>query len=1162
MRIRKLGLKRYGKFTDAVLDFGAHAAGGPDLHIVYGPNEAGKSTAMSACMELLYGIHPQSKLNFLHPHATMRIEAEIEHSAGVRNLVRIKKPQNSLLDDAGRPVPELVLLSELGGLDRNAYQTMFCLDDETLEAGGENILASKGDLGPLLFSATAGLSDLSARLASAREEAEAFFRPGKRSGVLADLKKELLVLKEERDKIDTLASEFSRLVVDRDEAAVAYDEALAQRGRTQVRIDEIQRFFNALPRLQTIRRLRAELEPLAALPDAPLVWATDLPELMTQQTKLLTQAQTIGEEIAQLERALEGLVVNETACGLQGRIELLMDLRARYVTAEKDLPDRRVRLSLVEQAAARILARIDRDSEASPMRLILSTAVTGPLHDLMERRSGIEAAVAGAETELAKARDALSEAEAKIGEDDHRLDEAATRVLALALGMARQSDDAARLRAADRTRGERAEEFDDHLIGLRPWEGDRDALLAAPVAAPDQLERWVSSEAKLSRDIALQQNEVDRCGADIRRLESKIEALGSTSGVISDQKVGKVRSDREAAWIAHKGALNAATAATFETVMRKLDLVTEQRLSHIGNVAELNQALLDRAEVRTAQELARHRLQTNLQQRAALADEIATSIRAIGGGLDETMGVAGMKLWLQKRERAIEARTRLMAAERELRQAQIDAASARERLAGALRAADVPFPEDADVQAMLVAGQAALDHEAVAKALRASVDDRRRDLTSREKKREEALLAESAWSSAWLQACATCWLGECESKSQLTTTVVRETLEALTELGPALEKKAELTDRIAKMERDQLQFRTEVETLAAMMGLASRPSDVLGLCQAVVSGVADATKALDRRHDTEARLLAERDEARLIADQLAEVEAHAKRMVDRFNVGSLAEVDGCLRGVARRIDLTARLIEARDEMLEVMGLETFEEAETILDALDRGALEAELTEKKSRFGNEDDRIRDLFAVRTKAEDQISAVGGDATVAIIDTKRRTILLSIEDRAQAYLKLKLGTAAADSALRAYRDRHRSSMMARASESFALISRGAYLELSTQPSNGSELLIARGADGSSKIASELSKGTRFQLYLALRVAGYYEFARAHAPAPFLADDIMETFDDFRAEEAFRLLSGMATQGQVVYFTHHRHLCEIARTVEPAITVHDLQARTRIVS
>jgi len=239
-----------------------------------------------------------------------------------------------------------------------------------------------------------------------------------------------------------------------------------------------------------------------------------------------------------------------------------------------------------------------------------------------------------------------------------------------------------------------------------------------------------------------------------------------------------------------------------------------------------------------------------------------------------------------------------------------------------------------------------------------------------------------------------------------------------------------------------------------------------------------------------------------------------------------------------------------------MKVETIEQAEDALDAVERGSLEAELIELKARFEDEDSRSRERFAARNRAEDRIAAVGGDAAVAVLESKRRTVLVTIEDRAIEYLKLKLGIEAAERALRAYRDRHRSSMMARASEAFALISRGAYSELFTQPSNGSELLIAKGIDGSSKIASELSKGTRFQLYLALRVAGYHEFARARAPVPFLADDIMETFDDFRAEEAFRLLAAMAGQGQIVYFTHHRHLCEIARAVEPSIKIHTLKA------
>jgi hypothetical protein len=49
-------------------------------------------------------------------------------------------------------------------------------------------------------------------------------------------------------------------------------------------------------------------------------------------------------------------------------------------------------------------------------------------------------------------------------------------------------------------------------------------------------------------------------------------------------------------------------------------------------------------------------------------------------------------------------------------------------------------------------------------------------------------------------------------------------------------------------------------------------------------------------------------------------------------------------------------------------IETVEEAEGRLDAMDRGSLEAELVEQKVRFEDEDRRSRDLFAARNKAED--------------------------------------------------------------------------------------------------------------------------------------------------------------------------------------------------
>ncbi len=132
-----------------------------------------------------------------------------------------------------------------------------------------------------------------------------------------------------------------------------------------------------------------------------------------------------------------------------------------------------------------------------------------------------------------------------------------------------------------------------------------------------------------------------------------------------------------------------------------------------------------------------------------------------------------------------------------------------------------------------------------------------------------------------------------------------------------------------------------------------------------------------------------------------------------------------------------------------------------------------------------------------------------------------------------------------------------MTRAGDAFRTITRNRFSDLTTTPGKDGEVLVGIQSTGGSLIASEMSKGTRFQLYLALRIAGYHEFAEHHETVPFVADDIMETFDDDRSAEAFQLLSSMAEKGQVIYLTHHAHMRDIARKVcGKGVQVHDLPA------
>ncbi len=77
MRIRRLDLLAYGHFTAAGFDLPATQ---PDIHFVYGLNEAGKSTALAAIEDLLFGIPHNSPHNFLHDYANMRLAAIVENS--------------------------------------------------------------------------------------------------------------------------------------------------------------------------------------------------------------------------------------------------------------------------------------------------------------------------------------------------------------------------------------------------------------------------------------------------------------------------------------------------------------------------------------------------------------------------------------------------------------------------------------------------------------------------------------------------------------------------------------------------------------------------------------------------------------------------------------------------------------------------------------------------------------------------------------------------------------------------------------------------------------------------------------------------------------------------------------------------------------------------
>ena len=120
----------------------------------------------------------------------------------------------------------------------------------------------------------------------------------------------------------------------------------------------------------------------------------------------------------------------------------------------------------------------------------------------------------------------------------------------------------------------------------------------------------------------------------------------------------------------------------------------------------------------------------------------------------------------------------------------------------------------------------------------------------------------------------------------------------------------------------------------------------------------------------------------------------------------------------------------------------------------------------------------------------------------------------------------------------------MLSLASNLFADLTLGSFAELRADfDEKGSAVLVGVRNSGQVVGVDGMSEGTRDQLYLALRLALLEVYLTGHEPMPFIVDDLLIMFDDDRAVAALKALARLASKTQVLFFTHHEHLVELAR-------------------
>lgn len=1126
MRLNRLGLAAFGKFTDASLDFGDKPVDGPDLHILYGPNEAGKSTIYAAMLDFFFGIQEKSSFNFKHPYNAMRIEGDVADADGAAALVRIKRRTNDLLDGGGQPVTLNPFTSGLAGLDRDSYAAMFSLNEASLTEGGKSLLAAEGDFGRILYGASAGLTDFGKELDAVTAEAEAFHKERARRTELKALSTELDDLAKEKAAIDTLAPEYERLLSAKAAGAEALAEAEAAEHAAQAALSQLQNQAKALEYLSEFKDIQALLAPLDDLPEAPAGLDAEITRLREEAARLNTQSADTAETLKQLEEKIGALTVDEAALSQADALKTLADLEGRYRADARDLPRR-----LEEQTAlkAEIAARSKRmagDTVEDVRALLLPPAIKGAVLDLADAWPALHARLQLAETEAENA--ALASA-------DDLLDVAARAELEAALQAYETSDSSARANLAADTVATCQRAFKSAMEALPPWKGDIAKLRQITPPSAETLSGWRMSLDETAATIT--RATTDATDATERAAEKQAEIHSKSAFIqsLDSHQLTSLMNQRDAAWTAHRTALDATSADAFERLLQETDAANATRFANASAVSDLAAAHEALAIANTQERAASKRVKD-----AELAHEETQSfIKKFlkDAELKHISDVSQISDWFTARSTALSTADALTEAKEQHQSAVNDADSLQQHLSGLLNV-------DASLPALANLTRARLDAD---KAARAAAQQQAKRTIDLEKRQSEV----SAWRSEWAAVLEGTWMAPMLASVQS----IKAAMAEHDELAAQITALDTLERRITGMGDNQAALQEGLSRIYSALNKSIAGLDSLDAYNALQTRVKEAETqdadrirlqedidtATTRRRSLEVRMKAHHQD---IAATLKSIDAN-----------DLLSASQVLSEFQSRTQLREKSSQAARAILDRVGGDDIAGAVASLDSLDRSTLAADLESADARVQTAKAETLQSYTANRDAERALEQIGGDAAAAEITQRRQTVIEEIADGARRYLRLKLGAMAASEALEQYRASHQSGMLTGASTAFAQITRGAYSSLKTQAGGKGEELIAVTASGASRLDDKsMSTGTRAQLYLALRIAAYHEFAARQAPPPFVADDIFETFDDGRAEVTFELLGKMAETGQVIYFTHHQHLKPIAERAVPGARWLDL--------
>jgi len=1150
--VKRFHLEAYGPFTDTSLEFDGQ---GPGLHIVYGPNESGKSSTLRAMKAWLFGFPERTSDNFFHPNDQLRVSGTLCDSQGDElTFSRRKKRKGSVLDPSGNVMDQAQILAWLQGLDQNTFETLFGLDHTGLVHGGTSLLQEKGSAGTTLFSAGTGIASLERILNDMREERRAIFKP---QGSKPELNAKLKRYREVKAEIKkTMLSSHAWKDQERalKQAESELEKAKLRKKEVQEEQQRLTRLQQALQPLARLRETRSRLELMGAVPSLPEDFAhrrQEVQELLRQSEKTLNAARKRLEDD---QAKMESIHLNTE---LLDQADSIQDLHQRLGAYRKGMADRQgLEAKLIQEraSAAEILRRVRPDLDIDQV---------GNLRSLLEQRREIMAHGSKLDVLDKECRDSTQALGSKQDELERKRAELDSLPKDIDITVLRQAIEEAvilgdidsTLEAQTAEAIQKKEAFRAGMLQLGFWQGTPEDLLSLPLPNEATVRQFKQEWEGLDREGQEIVKKREKLSSTIGDLEKQIHSQELVGDVPSEEDLKAKRGWREKGWslLRRKWLDGEAIEAEIKEYAQDSDLVgayesavqsadhTADRLrwesSRVHENAQLQSELSQARQQWEDLERAETDLSAKWEDLQARWNK-AWQPSGIGPGNPEVMSEWQGKIngWRVTAQRIGELETTVADLGRRRREA-------RGFLENTLKDVGVrlsPGKTLAPVLSLARKTRDSIQHNSQNRqTVLETVSRLEKDIEQARDRLRQANDDQKAWKQKWVEHLFQLGLPDTEAPSG-----VADFFEELDACLKHMNKAEEYDQRIQGIDQDTKALKHDVESLLQRVApeLIGRPLDQ------AVEGLNGLLNRAQTDHNTLKHYQESIDKSEV---EILEATSDYDDAVSQLN--KLSDLAGCdgpdeLEAVERqwreKQDLEKAISTEEARLKEIAPAHSLKDIAAEVDAIDPDALPGRLQEVAQELESMDEAVTEQSGIVGELRKGFREMDGSDHAARKAEEAEEVLAVIRRQAERFIRLRLAGMILEEAIERYRAENQDPVLALAGEYFKELTLGSFAGLRTDVDDKGGQVIVGLRDADHRIPVEgMSDGTRDQLFLALRLASLEHRLEKSEPIPFIVDDILINFDEDRTRAALQALGRLGTKNQVLLFSHHQQVADAGR-------------------